>query len=47
MAYDTKKLFRNAISNVAKDFGSLYSGRILSNDLSEITIPAACVDAWR
>ena len=25
MAYDTKKLFRNAISNVAKDFGSLYS----------------------
>ena len=25
MAYNTKKLFRNAISNVAKEFGSLYS----------------------
>ena len=25
MAYDTKKLFRNAISNVAKDFASMYS----------------------
>ena len=25
MAYDTEKLFRNAISNVAKAFGSLYS----------------------
>ena len=25
MAYDTKKLFRNAISNVTKEFGSLYS----------------------
>ena len=25
MAYDTKKLFRNAISNVTKEFGSMYS----------------------
>ena len=25
MAYNTKKLFRNAISNVTKEFGSLYS----------------------
>ena len=25
MAYDTKKLFRNAISNVTKDFSSMYS----------------------
>ena len=25
MAYDTKKLFRNAISNVTKDFASMYS----------------------
>ena len=25
MSYNTKKLFRNAISNVTKDFASMYS----------------------